>query len=356
MRIIQIVSGVNFGDAIGNHVVEIKKRLQSWNYATEIISVHLDKRLPSDTIKPLSWIKNITEQDIILYHMASKTPLNRQILELPGKKIMMYHNITPPSFFAEFDYQRVLAHREALQDLTDMKTGIDCCIAMSEFNRKDLILAGYDSDKIKVMPAYFIPFEDYAQQADIATIEKYADEWTNILFVGRFAPNKKHEDIIRAFAYYSKHINKKSRLIFVGSAAIPEYRKSMELYAQQLGVNNVIFTGHISFSEIIAYYKVADIFLCMSEHEGFCVPLAEAMYFHVPIIAYASCAIPDTLGNAGVLLDTKDPVFTAMCIDKVLTKPGVRESIIEKQNERLKDFEQETVAKWLLEYFQSLTF
>jgi glycosyltransferase involved in cell wall biosynthesis len=122
------------------------------------------------------------------------------------------------------------------------------------------------------------------------------------------------------------------------------YRDRLVKYARALGIgDDVVFPGHIKFSEILAYYHLADAFVCMSEHEGFCVPLVEAMFFDVPIIAYDTSAISDTLGGSGVLLDSNDPVYTAAVIDRVLTDDKLRESIIAGQRRRLEDFSYENV-------------
>ena len=109
-------------------------------------------------------------------------------------------------------------------------------------------------------------------------------------------------------------------------------------YVKALELDDVIFTGHIKFPEILAYYKVADVFLCMSEHEGFCVPLVEAMFFDVPVIAYKSCAVPYTMGGSGILTDTKNPVEIAMLIDRIVNDSSLREFIISGQRKRLEDF------------------
>ena len=143
-----------------------------------------------------------------------------------------------------------------------------------------------------------------------------------------------------------KHINPKSRLILVGSdSGMERYSGHLKEYADALELDDVIFTGHISFKAILAYYKVADVFLCMSEHEGFCVPLVEAMFFNVPIVAYDSSAIASTLGGSGILVKEKDPVFVSMVIDRLVKDAELREYVIAKQNERLKDFSYEKVRE-----------
>ena len=122
-----------------------------------------------------------------------------------------------------------------------------------------------------------------------------------------------------------------------------KYSSALKRYAEALGCENVVFTGHAVFNEILAYYKLADVFLCMSEHEGFCVPLAEAMFFDVPIIAFDSCAVSDTLGGSGVLIKDKDPVFVSLLMDRLVKDNDLREKIIEGQRARLKDFAYETI-------------
>ena len=146
-----------------------------------------------------------------------------------------------------------------------------------------------------------IPFSDYEKEPDRRVLRRYkGDGKTNLLFVGRIAPNKKQENVIRAFYFYHKYYSPDSRLFLVGSwSGMESYYERLCDYVKALGIaEHVVFTGHIRFDEILAYYHLADVFLCMSEHEGFCVPLVEAMYFHVPIVAYSCAAVPDTLEEA----------------------------------------------------------
>ena len=182
-------------------------------------------------------------------------------------------------------------------------------------------------------------FEDYEQAPDEAIMKKYRDGKKNIIFVGRIAPNKRQENIIRAYYCYKK-LEPDSRLILVGSAnGMENYNERLVKYVNALGLSDdVVFTGHIKFSEILAYYHVADAFVCMSEHEGLCVPLVESMFFGVPIIAYDTSAISETLGGSGVLLDSNDPVFAAAVIDRVVRDEKLRKSLIEGQKKRLEYF------------------
>ena len=201
------------------------------------------------------------------------------------------------------------------------------------------------------MAPILVPFGDYEQEPDADTVRQYSDGRTNILFVGRIAPNKKQEDIIRAFDCYRKTYDETARLILVGSAGGTErYAERLAKYAEALGSGeNVIFPGHISFRQILAFYRTADAFLCMSEHEGFCVPLIEAMKFGVPVIARDMCAVPETLGGAGILLDDGQPEKAAAALRRVMKDDALRARLQAAAAERIAALSYENVGRRILE-------
>ncbi|MDE6005041.1 MAG: glycosyltransferase [Oscillospiraceae bacterium] len=346
MRIIQFLPTLAFGDAVGNDTIALQKAMQELNYNTSIYAEVVDQRLPKNTASDLcNGMPKLDNSDIILYHMSTGSKLNYSLEQYACKKIMIYHNITPPEFFHGYNAQAEANAQYGLDGLRNLKNKIDYCLADSAFNQQDLRTAGFTCP-IDIRPI-LIPFADYEKKPDNLIIKKYSqNDWVNIIFVGRIAPNKKHQDIIKIFAFYKKYINPKSRLIFVGNAGgMEKYYDRLIKYVEALELNDVIFTGHIKFSEILAYYHIADIFLCMSEHEGFCVPLVEAMYFNVPVIAYQSCAIPWTMGKSGLVVDSKNPAEISLLIDKIIKNKELRNKIIENQQERLKDFQYEKIKK-----------
>ncbi len=147
--------------------------------------------------------------------------------------------------------------------------------------------------------------------------------WTNILFVGRIIPNKRIEDVIRYFHAYQRHFNPRSRLLLVGSyGGFEKYLAILHQLCARLGVTNVHFTGHVTDAELTAYYEVADLFLCASAHEGFCVPIVESFYKQIPVVAYAATAVPATMDGAGVLYSTEEPLEVAALVDTVLGRSG----------------------------------
>ena len=345
MKMIQLLPTIAYGDAVGNDTLAIDKIIREMGYETRIYAENIDPRLPEGTAAPISQLPALTDKDVIVYHGSVGTELNDRLPEMPGKKVMIYHNITPPSFFRGYSAN---AQKLCIYGLAGMKrlaSKLDYCIADSEFNKRDLLRMGYTCP-IDVCPI-LIPLADYEKTPDSEVMERYgADRITNLLFVGRISPNKKQEDIIRAFYAYHKYYNERSRLILCGSwSGMDTYHDRLVDYTGRLGLtDDVIFTGHVKFDEILAWYRLADAFVCMSEHEGFCVPLVEAMCFEVPIVAFNSCAIPDTLGESGILLEDKSPAEAAASIDRVVSDAALRGEIITGQNRRLKDFSYEKVS------------
>jgi glycosyltransferase involved in cell wall biosynthesis len=347
-----MATSIEFGDAVGNDVLALSDLLASNGYKTAIYAEAVDPRVAnSHTITPALPLPDLNKDDILIYHLSINTPLNHEIKKVKCRKIAIYHNVTPEDFFTAHNYTLYVACKNVRNDLKELADTFDYCIADSAFNRDDLINNGFTC-QIDVCPI-LIPFEDYERPPNNAIINKYNDGKVNITFLGRVTPNKKQEDVIAAYSCYIKNYNPNARLFIVGSSEHSQsYRKQLDEFVNLLGIENVIFTEKVPFDEILAYYKIADVFLCMSEHEGFCVPLVEAMYFGVPIIAYASTVIPETLSGAGVLLSKKDPLITAGVIDKLVKDKGLLNSVIEGQCKRLMDFSYEKTSELFLMYIK----
>lgn len=354
-RVVQLLPTISYGDAVSNDALAIQSIIQELGFSTQIYAENVDPRLPKGSAIPFDQFPELSAEDVILYHGSTGTDINDKISDLGGRKVMIYHNITPPSFFHPYSPTAEALTARGLQGMCRLAEKIDYCIADSEFNRRDLLRMGYTCP-IEVCPV-LIPFSDYEKEPSHKILKQYEEDGvTNLLFVGRIAPNKKQEDVIRAFYFYHKYYNSNSRLFLVGSwNGMESYYNRLVDYAVTLGISEqVIFTGHIRFDEILAYYNLADAFVCMSEHEGFCVPLVEAMYFQVPIVAYAAAAVPDTLGNGGILLETSEPLQVAETINKIITDCSLRTKILAKQVQRLKDFHYGVVSKRFKEVISNI--
>lgn len=353
MLILQLLPTLSYGDAIGNDTLALEQLIKKMGYKTGIYAECIDSRIGRGIAKDYKYLPELSENDIVIYHLSTGTDLTYLFGNLKCKKVVIYHNITPPYFFQNYNSTVKKLIESGLESAAWLADKVDYCLAVSEFNKRDLIDMGYKCP-IDVLPI-LIPFEDYDKEPDAETVKKYSDGYTNILFTGRIAPNKCQEDVIKSFSFYQKYYNTKSRLIFVGTdGSFENYRNKLERYAGLLGVENVIFTGHIKFSEILAFYKVADLFLCQSEHEGFCVPLVEAMYFGIPILAYDCCAIGETLGCGGILLKEKNALETAGMMDYIIRDDYIKAKIREGQKLRLKDFSYEVISERFKQLMQKV--
>ena len=346
MRFIQFVQTYARGDAVSNDAAAIGALLRKNGFQTGLYAEYFDPALKK-TVRHISKLPAITGEDVLIYHHSIACGSLDIIRALPCRKIMVYHNITPGQFFVGYDMKMAMLCDLGRRALAALSDSFDYVLADSDYNRQELRELGY-SCPIDVRPI-LIPYSDYDQRPDQATIDRYRDGWVNILFVGRVAPNKKQEDVIRAFNCYKKCFNPRSRLILAGSTAIEEYAEQLKLYIELNDIRDVIFPGHISFAQLLALYQTADVFLCMSEHEGFCVPLLEAMYFNVPVVARAAAAVPGTLGGAGILLPDKNPALAAAAVDRLVTDAAFRQTVIEGQRRRLDDFSYERVSSLLME-------
>jgi len=195
--------------------------------------------------------------------------------------------------------------------------------------------------------------EESLQRANAFLAADFNDGWTNVMFVGRVIPNKKFETVIRAFHVYRTRHNPRSRLLLVGSyGGFDRYLAMLQNLIARLGTPDIHFLGHVSNEELTALYDVADLFLCASEHEGFCVPILEAFYRQVPVLAYAATAVPATMDGGGVLYDTKDALDIARLMEAVLDDQRVEDAVVQSQDEALERLRQRDFGGTLLRFVE----
>ena len=346
MRIVQLLPTLSFGDAVSNDAAAIHRMIGELGYEPELYAVNIDKKVRDLPVRPVKEMEPLGEEDVLIYHGSTGDPLNTRIFRMKGRKLIRYHNITPPHFFHAYSAEAELRCAMGYREMQRLAGAFDRGLADSDYNRQDMRRLGFRCP-VDVCPI-LIPWEDYAKEPDARVLETYGgDGWTNLLFVGRIAPNKRQENVIRAFYDYHWRYNARSRLFLVGnSVGMEAYRAKLEQYVKQLGLaGRVVFTGQTRFPEILAYYRLADVFLCMSEHEGFCVPLLEAMYFGVPVVALKAAAVPETIGNAGILLDSDDPGLASAAVDRVIRDEKLRQGIREIQKKRLVRYSYEAVSR-----------
>ena len=270
--------------------------------------------------------------DILIYHFSRGwSPGLELIRELGCRRVIRYHNITPAEFFVRFsrtDQEICEAGRRELVEL--IAAQCDLFLSASAFSMRELIAMGADASRSYVVPPFHHIDRLSRVTADAGTLQKYSGETANILAVGRVVPHKGLHQLIAMFARYYYDYNRESRLLIVGKGGegLSDYSKLLHTAVHKLRLDNaVVFMGGVSDEVLKACYLVANAFVTTSEHEGFCVPLVEAMSMKLPITAYASTAIPETLGDAGIAWPDREPLLLAESINLFVRNSKVRNAL-----------------------------
>ncbi|HVH58325.1 MAG TPA: glycosyltransferase [Vicinamibacterales bacterium] len=348
----QVLATLGYGDAIGHEVIGIQRVLRSAGYTSEIFVETADPRLEELTLDYRDMVGEVSADDALIHHFSIGSRASRTAYALPGHMALVYHNITPPEYFIGVHKELVKLCFRGRRELTAYIDRCDLAVGDSEYNRRELESLGFrDTAVLPVVPDF-----SHLDAADYQSVQNFDDEKTNIMFVGRVIPNKKFEDVIRAFHVYRTRLNVRSRLLLAGSySGFEKYHATLQGLIARLGTPDVHFLGHVRNEELSALYDVADLFLCASEHEGFCVPLVEAFYKRVPVLAYAATAVPATMDGAGILYETKDPEYVARLMEAVLDVPQISDSIVDSQDAALDRLLAKDFAGTLLGFVERLT-
>jgi glycosyltransferase involved in cell wall biosynthesis len=329
MAIHQVLATLGYGDAIGHEVLGIQRALRGAGYESEIFVETADHRLEDLTHDYRDLIDASHPDNLLLHHFSLGSRASRTAFALPDRMALIYHNITPPEYFV--GVHRMLARQcfRGRRELKAYSSRCDLALGDSEFNRRDLEALGFPrTDVLPVVP----DFSHLDRPAHRLVANSFDDAWTNILFVGRVIPNKKIDDLIRFFHAYHTMFNRRSRLLIVGAhSGFERYLASLHQLRAALDLDHVHFLGHVSDEELVAFYEIADLFLCASEHEGFCVPLVESFYMELPVLAHAATAVPSTMDGAGVLYDDKTPAHVALLMDTIISDHALQEAIVTAQ-------------------------
>ncbi|WP_026732954.1 glycosyltransferase family 4 protein [Fischerella sp. PCC 9605] len=323
---------ITSGDAVSNDVIHMYETLVKHGYRTQIFAANWGISKPA--IKHVNEIQSFLSKksDILIYQYSVGWNEGLNLLQnLQCKKVVRYHNVTPPEFFEGINADYVISCRSGREQLKSIaNSNCDLYLCASDYNAQELLSQGVPKTKALVLSPFHRIERLQHIEADLNVIDKYKDGKINILMVGRLAPNKGHIALINAFSIYHNSYNKDSRLLIVGKQDERLKKYSAILYQQvkSLGLQEaVVFTGGVSEAALKAYYLVSQIFLITSEHEGFCVPLVESMAMKLSIIAYGSSAIPSTVGKVGLVWDKPDPYLLAASIDYLARNESTRASL-----------------------------
>lgn len=349
----QFATSLSYGDAISDEILEIQKVLKEEGFRSDIFVRFFDPRMAAYAKDFREYTKYSSSQNVVIFHFSIGSPVSKMFFRIPDRKIMIYHNITPHHFFV--DYHRILA-RECYKGRLEIRLfvdRVDLALGDSEYNRRELEEVGYSSTG--VLPL-LLDFSKFDEEEDPVTRGIFANGRTTILYVGRLIPNKKYEDVIKTFYFYKKYFNPQSQLILVGDyRGLESYYAALQDLISRLRLSDVCFTGHVEFSQLVSYYRMADLYLSMSEHEGFGVPLLEAFYVGMPVVAYAAEAVEETMNGGGVLLFEKDFSRTASLLDKIIRDNVLRKQLRDSQMKALEKYKRENVKNILFRHLESVS-
>jgi L-malate glycosyltransferase len=329
----QVLATLGYGDAIGHEVLGIQRVLRAAGYESNIYVDTAETRVKRLTLACQELPAASHPDNILIHHFSIGSRASRIAYALPDRMVLVYHNITPPEYFVDVQPVLVQLCYIGRRELTLYANRCDLGLGDSEYNRQELEAIGFaPTGVLPVVP----DFSHLSWTPNDIAVRQFDDDWVNLLFVGRTIPNKRLEDVIRWFHAYKRWFNPRSRLLFVGAqSGFESYVATLNHLVATLGTRDVHFLGHVTNEELIAFYEIADVFVCASEHEGFCVPLVEAFHMGVPVIAYAAAAVPATMDGGGVLLKDKDPMLVAGLIDQIVTDTALYDRIVRSQEAAL---------------------
>jgi glycosyltransferase involved in cell wall biosynthesis len=329
----QLLTSISYGDAIGNYALLIQNTLRKKGFDSDIFVELVDPKM-AGRVRPLDqYLAHSAPDATLIFHFSIGSQMSRLAYHLPDQKIMIYHNITPSSFFETFHPHLTGLLYHGRRELAAFSNRCVLALGDSEFNRRELEETGFPRTGV-------LPVRVDFNQLDIDPNDIYMrllnDGKKNFLFVGRVIPNKKFEDIIKSYAFYRKYVDPDVRLVLAGEyRGFERYYDALQALISDLALDDVLFTGHIRQDELVACYRSADLFICMSEHEGFCVPVLEAFHCGIPVIAFSAAAVPDTMRGGGLLVEDKNPARIAELAGLCLGDESFRRRILESQDEAL---------------------
>jgi L-malate glycosyltransferase len=340
VRIDQVIPSLASRDAIGGHVVQLRDLLRARGYQSDIYygnatADRLDYGFPVSRLGDRS-----ATGRVLLYQLSIGSGVADIFRQRSERKFVNYHNITPADLLEAWVPAVGEEVRWGRAQLRDLAPVTEFAIADSVFNEHELQAVGY---RWTATVPLLLDLDGFAGSPDPALAERLgaqkAQGGTDLLFVGKVSPHKGQHDLVKALAAYRRLYDPQARLHLVGGAISDEYRTALEGFAAGLDLLDAVdIAGSVTHEELIAYYVASDAFVCLSNHEGFCVPLLEAMYHRLPIVAYTNTAVPETVQGAGLILPNKEPVRVAAAIDRVVRDPELRSMLASAATERVASF------------------
>jgi L-malate glycosyltransferase len=351
------------GDAVGRHTLRLREASRKRGYRSEIYVDTVDSETAEETLPVLSYAERAEPGDVLVYQFATASAMAPWLAGRSDTLVVNYHNVTPPELMAPWDNHLALGQLRAQGDLRLLAPRAALAVADSVYNEGHLTAAGFVRTAV-VSPSAALPalVELGAPTAAAATAasdsstadagSRHGARW---LAVGRVSPNKALEHTIAALAVARAHGDPEATLQLVGKPATDSYVAALQRYVAELGMAGAVqFAGHASDATVASAYAGADVLVVTSEHEGFCVPVVEAMAAGVPVVAFDQGAVPEVLGGAGVLVADKDPYALAAAITAVLRDTPRRKDLVAAGRRRMAALHLETAAERFIDLLAPL--
>jgi L-malate glycosyltransferase len=327
-------------DATGDHTLALRHALRAAGWTSEIYVEAAHDELQSEATYFERYPDHARPDDILLYQLSTASPVADFLRDRPERLVLDYHNVTPPAFYQGWEGHTRDKVALALEQAAMLAPRATLGIADSSFNAGELESMG--CPRTAVIPI-LVDIERRGADVDVDERTRLAAQRagaTVLLFVGRFSPNKAQHRLIEALWLYRRWYEPEARLHLVGPAVTPTYARAVMDFAEELGLTDAVRHGEdLSDAQLAAWYEDADVFVCLSEHEGFCIPLLEAMHASLPVVAFDAGAVSETLGDAGLLLADQRPSSVAAAVHTVRTDPGLAGSLVAAGARRLRAFQ-----------------
>jgi glycosyltransferase involved in cell wall biosynthesis len=341
------VTRLAWGDAIGNQARYLRELLRSWGYASEIYADQWDEECRGQVRPARHYPREADDSTALLIHHSFQSRLVPLIARAPGRKAVVFHNITPARLFEGFERKVAEACTAAREELLALRPLTECAYAYSGFSAEELSAAGFPH--VSVLP-FAVDWRTFDAPPDPVLRAELDDGFSNLLFVGRAVPHKRVEDVLSVFTAWQQLYQPRSRLLIAGALnSETPYGSALHALRDMLGPERVHFLGRVSAAQLSACFSVASAYLSMSRHEGFGVPLLEAMYRGVPVVAYGAAAVPETMGGAGLTTLSREPLDVARLLAVLERNPGLRGQVLAAQRQRVEALSQEAVASGVRE-------
>jgi glycosyltransferase involved in cell wall biosynthesis len=357
VRVDQVIPMLAPRDAIGVHTVNLRDGLRAAGINSDIYYGAVEPGVEHEG-RPVTALGRAHRERWLLYQSSVGSPVYDIVAARPEPKLVNYHNITPSHLLVDWEPEVAFEVALGRAQLARLAEQSRFAVADSAFNRSELTALGYRDTAVVPL---LIDMHAKSDEADGAVTDalirrRRARGGADLLFVGKVSPHKAPHDLVKMLSVLRQTYLPEARLHLVGSPLGTTYEPALRAFIRELGLDDAVFlAGSVTGAELEAYYQESDVFVCASEHEGFCVPLAESMGHGLPIVAYGVTAVPETVGGAGLLLADKSPGLFAAAVSRVLSDPALARSLSDAGRARVAAFDLPRAQGELVAHIQRVT-